>query len=36
LLGQVEIIELLDQAKAWEPEWHEAMVDAIIHIFEMS
>jgi hypothetical protein len=20
-----EIIEILDQAKAWDPEWHEAM-----------
>jgi hypothetical protein len=25
-LDQDEIIEILDQAKAWDPEWHEAMV----------
>jgi hypothetical protein len=33
-LDQNEIIEILDQAKA--PEWHEAMVNANIDIFEMS
>jgi hypothetical protein len=33
-LDQDEIIEILDQAKA--PEWHEAMVNANINIFEMS
>jgi hypothetical protein len=33
-LDQDEIIETLDQAKA--PEWHEAMVNANIDIFEMS
>jgi hypothetical protein len=33
-LHQDEIIEILDQAKA--PEWHEAMVNANIDIFEMS
>jgi hypothetical protein len=33
-LDQDEIIEILDQVKA--PEWHEAMVNAIIDIFEMS
>jgi hypothetical protein len=33
-LDQDEIIEILDQAKA--PEWHEAMVNANIDIFEMS
>jgi hypothetical protein len=33
-LDQDEIIEILDQAKA--PEWHEAMVNASIDIFEMS
>jgi hypothetical protein len=33
-LGQDGIIEILDQGKA--PEWHEAMVNAIIDIFEMS
>jgi hypothetical protein len=32
-LDQDEIIEILDQAKA--PEWHEAMVNANIDIFEM-
>jgi hypothetical protein len=26
----------LDQAKAWDPEWHESMVNAKIEIFEMS
>jgi hypothetical protein len=33
-LDHNEIIEILDQAKA--PEWHEAMVNANIQIFEMS
>jgi hypothetical protein len=33
-LDQNEIIEILDQDKA--PEWHEAMVNANIDIFEMS
>jgi hypothetical protein len=33
-LDQDEIIEILDQAKAL--EWHEAMVNANIDIFEMS
>jgi hypothetical protein len=33
-LDQDEIIEILDQAKA--PEWHGAMVDANIDIFEMT
>jgi hypothetical protein len=33
-LDQDEIIEILDQAKA--AEWHEAMVNANIEIFEMS
>jgi hypothetical protein len=32
-LHQDEIIEILDQAKAWDPEWHEAMVNANIEIF---
>jgi hypothetical protein len=27
-LDQDEIIEILDQAKAWDPEWHEVMVNA--------
>jgi hypothetical protein len=35
-LDQDEIIEILDQAKAWDPEWHEATVNANIDIFEMS
>jgi hypothetical protein len=35
-LDQDEIIEILDQAKAWDPEWHEAMVNANIDIFEMT
>jgi hypothetical protein len=33
---QDEIIEILDQAKARDPEWQEAMVNANIDIFEMS
>jgi hypothetical protein len=35
-LDQDEISEILDQANAWDPEWHEAMVNANIDIFEMS
>jgi hypothetical protein len=35
-IDQDEIIEILDQAKAGDPEWHEAMVNANIDIFEMS
>jgi hypothetical protein len=35
-LDQDEIIEILDQAKALDPEWPEAMVNANIDIFEMS
>jgi hypothetical protein len=35
-LDQDEIIEILDQAKARNPECHEAMVNANIDIFEMS
>jgi hypothetical protein len=35
-LDQDEVIEILDQAKAMDPEWHEAMVNANIEIFEMS
>jgi hypothetical protein len=35
-LDQDEIIEILDQAKAMDPEWHEAMVNANIEIFEMT
>jgi hypothetical protein len=33
-LDQDEIIEILDQTKA--PEWHEAMVNVNIDIFEMT
>jgi hypothetical protein len=33
---QDEIIEILDQAKAGDPEWHEAMVNANIDVFELS
>jgi hypothetical protein len=33
-LDQDEIIEILDQAKAWDPEWHEAMVNANIDILK--
>jgi hypothetical protein len=32
----MKIIEILDQAKARDPEWHEAMVNAFIDIFEIS
>jgi hypothetical protein len=35
-LDQNEIIEILDHSKARNPEWHEAMVNANIDIFEMS
>jgi hypothetical protein len=35
-LDQDEIIEILDQAKTRDPEWHEAMVNANIDILEMS
>jgi hypothetical protein len=35
-LDQDEIIEILDQAKAVDPEWHEAILNANIDIFEMS
>jgi hypothetical protein len=35
-LDQDEIIEILDQAKARDPEWHEAMLNANIDIFEMT
>jgi hypothetical protein len=35
-LDQDEIIENLDQVKVWDPEWHEATVNANIDIFEMS
>jgi hypothetical protein len=35
-LDQDEIIEILDQAKAWPPEWYKAMVNANIDIYEMT
>jgi hypothetical protein len=35
-LDQDEIIEILDQDKAWDPEWHEVIVHAEIDIFEMT
>jgi hypothetical protein len=35
-LDQDKIIDILDQAKALDPEWHEAMVNANIDIFEMT
>jgi hypothetical protein len=35
-LDQDEIIEILDQAKAWNPKWYQAVVNANIDIFEMS
>jgi hypothetical protein len=35
-LDKDEIIEILDQTKAMDPEWHEAMVNANIGIFEIS
>jgi hypothetical protein len=35
-LDQDEIIEILYQSKALDPEWHEAMVNVNIDIFEMS
>jgi hypothetical protein len=35
-LDQDEIIEILDQAEAVFPEWHETMVNANIDIFENS
>jgi hypothetical protein len=35
-LDQDEVIEIVDQAKAWDPEWHEAMVNVNIDIFEMT
>jgi hypothetical protein len=35
-LDQNEIIEILDQAKAMDPEWHEVMVNTNIDILKMS
>jgi hypothetical protein len=35
-LDQDEIIEILDQVKAWDPEWHEALVKSNIDIIEMT
>jgi hypothetical protein len=34
-LDQDEIIEILDQAKDFDPEWYEAMVNANIDILEL-
>jgi hypothetical protein len=34
-LDQDEIIEILDQAKARDPEWHKAMMNAKIDIYEI-
>jgi hypothetical protein len=34
-LDQNEIIEILDQAKAWDSEWHEAMLNANHDSFEI-
>jgi hypothetical protein len=34
-LDQGEIMEILDQAKTLHPEWHEAIVNANIDIFEI-
>jgi hypothetical protein len=31
--NQNEIIEILNQSKAWDPEWYKAMVNANIDIF---
>jgi hypothetical protein len=35
-LDQDEMTKILDQAKALDPEWHEAMVNSNIDIFETS
>jgi hypothetical protein len=35
-LDQDEIIEILDQSKAWDPDWHGAIVNTKIDIFEIS
>jgi hypothetical protein len=35
-LDQDGIIEISNQAKAWDPEWHEAMVNIKFDIFEIS
>jgi hypothetical protein len=35
-LDQDEIIEFWDQAKTWDHEFHETMVNAKIYIFEIS
>jgi hypothetical protein len=35
-LDHDEVIEILDQAKDMDPEWHEEIVNANIDIFEMS
>jgi hypothetical protein len=35
-LDQDEIIEILDQSKAWDTEWYEAMINDNIDHFEIS
>jgi hypothetical protein len=35
-LDQDEIIEIKDQSKIWDPEWHGEIVNANIDIFEMT
>jgi hypothetical protein len=35
-LDQDKIIEILDQGKAMDPDWHEEMLNANIDIFEMT
>jgi hypothetical protein len=35
-LDQDEIIEIVEQVRAMDPDWYEAMVNAKIHIFEIS
>jgi hypothetical protein len=35
-LDQDEIIKIMNQAKSWDPEWYEAMVNAKIDILEMN
>jgi hypothetical protein len=35
-LDQDEIIQIMNQAKTWDPEWYEAMIDAKIDILGMN
>jgi hypothetical protein len=35
-LDQDKIIKITDQTKTWSYKWHEAMVNAIIDIFELT